>query len=288
MAYDHISFKLRSKLREILKVNLAEKTVADRVPPALDAKMAFIKTAVTTSEKSKEKQELTDAEAVSISGTTFALTDADFHDAKTLHINTKGIGVLRLPLPSSELEVSVHNTDGSLAYLSTRERRRSGNCILTNADGKQLTSTTYFFGPNRNPVLNMLDNAREAQEIRTASRWTSRTQEFVLPEGHTLEWSYKKALGFGKEGKKGTALVLTLGEKRLAALIRNEDTRTPGSKSCSAGNGGQLVISQEVVERDYDIPEAIVVATCLLMLKKEIDRRRAVQFMMIASASGSV
>ena len=72
--------------------------------------------------------------------------------------------------------------------------------------------------------------------------------------------------------------------KVLAHLIRSDATSTPGSKSCSAGNGGQLVLDKDAVA---GLDEPPTVATCLMMLK-EIDRRRAMQMRMILSiASGA-
>lgn len=65
--------------------------------------------------------------------------------------------------------------------------------------------------------------------------------------------------------------MLTLQDKRVAALIRNDETRTPGSKSCYAGNGGKLILGEDVGAKD-GLSEALVLASCLLMLKKEIDR----------------
>ncbi|KAF2183479.1 hypothetical protein K469DRAFT_710656 [Zopfia rhizophila CBS 207.26] len=234
----------------------------------------------------KEKQELSTSDTISIaSGTTLAPGDAPFYGVKSLHINTKGIPVLRLPLPPSELQISIHNPDGTLAYLSTRERRSSGNSILSDTSGNQLIGTTYFFGPSRDPVLHILGT--ESQEIRTVSKWTSRCQKFLLPDGRTFEWEYKKEKGVGDKGKKGTALALSMDGKRMAMLVRNKDTRTEGSKGCSAGNGGELVLGRDVgMEKEgLGLSEEVVVATCLLMLKKEVDRRRTIQFMVLLSAA---
>lgn len=83
---------------------------------------------------------------------------------------------------------------------------------------------------------------------------------------------------------KGTALVLRLDGKVIAALIRNEETRTPGTTYLSAGNGGELLLGPDVNDKD-GLGEDLVVATCLLMLKKEIDRRRMVQIMVISGAT---
>lgn len=234
----------------------------------------------------QEKKELVTADAVSVlSSTTLCASDLSFAPAKSLHINTKGIPVLRLPLPVKELEITIHNFDGTLAYTSTRARKRSGNCVLTDSDGRALIATEYFFGPSKDPVLKRLDVAEGIPaDIKTTSKWTSRHHQFLLPDGRTISWSYTKEKGFGPEGAKGTALVLTVGEKRIAALVRNKETRTPGSKACSAGNGGELVLGEDVGGKD-GVNEDLVVATCLLMLKKEVDRRRTVQIMMIAGAA---
>jgi hypothetical protein len=140
-----------------------------------------------------------------------------------------------------------------------------------------LIATEYFFRPNKDPVLRRLDANEGTQEIKTVWKWTSHNHKFLLPDGHTLAWTYKKEPGFGTRGAKGTALVLTLGERRITALVRNDDTRTPGSLNTIAGNGGELALGEDVGGK-AGLGEDLVVATCLLMLKKEIDRRRAVQF----------
>lgn len=234
----------------------------------------------------QEKKELVASDAASIlSGATINASDLSFRPAKSYHISAKGIPVLRLPIPSSELVTKVNNPDGSIAYQSTRERPNSGNCVLTNAEGHQLIATQYFFGPCRDPILMRLDTgAGEDNTVKTVSKWTSRTQKFLLHDGRTFEWGYKREKGFGGQDKKGTALVMTMNGKRIAVLVRNEKTRTPGSKSCSAGNGGELLLGEDVGGKK-GIGEELVIATVLLMLKKEVDRRRTVQFMIIASAA---
>jgi hypothetical protein len=254
---------------------MAMQTTTEIEGPAVDITML----------SEQEKKELIIADTASInSSTTLGESEPSFTPAKSFHINTRGIPVLRLPLPPSELEISVHDRDGSTAYTSRRTKRSSGNCVLSDAEGKPLISTTYYFGPSKDPLLSRLDVPEGTTHvIRTTSRWTSRNHTFLLPDGRTLTWRYKKEAGFGTKGAKGTALVLEFDGIRIAALIRNDETRTMGSKSCSAGNGGELVLS-ELVNGKHGPTEELVIATCLLMLKKEIDRRRTVQFMMISSA----
>lgn len=227
----------------------------------------------------QDKKDLIISDSVSItSATTLGASDLPFTPAKSVLINTRGIAVIRLPTPPSQLETTIHDLDGSIVYKSTRAKRNSGSCVLADADGTERISTTYYFGPGKEPVLNRLDGT--SQDIKTMSKWTSRAQSFLLADSRTLTWSYKREKNFGANGTKGTALVLTLGEKRLAALIRNDEMRTPGSRSCSAGNGGELMLGEEV----DGVGEDLVVATCLLMLKKEVDRRRTMQMLVLAGA----
>lgn len=232
----------------------------------------------------KEKQELIHADAVSIaSGTTLGPTDPGFNAVKNLRISAKGIPFLRLPLPSSELQINIHNEDGSVAYQSTRGLRSSGNSALTDTGGRQLIATEYFFGPGKDPILHLL-GGEESAKVSTVSKWTSRSQTFLLPDGREFTWEYRKEHGFGSDGKKETALVMTLQGKRIAALIRNEETRTPGSKACSAGNGGALLLGEDFCAKEEEsVSEELVVASCLLMLKKEVDRRRAVQMLTLVA-----
>jgi hypothetical protein len=232
----------------------------------------------------QEKKVFISSDSVSDNNNTIlGNSELTFTSVKSLYINTQGIGLLRLPLPPSKLEITVHNYDGTIAYRSTRAKRSSGNCVLTDADNTSLIKTTYCFGPCKDPVLSFDVFHDTEHNIKTISKWTSRSHSFLLPDGRTFTWKYTKEKGFGTKGAKGTALILKLGDKRIAALIRNQDTRTPGSKPCSAGNGGELVLSEDANKKD-GLSEELIVATCLLMLKKEIDRRRAVQFMIISGA----
>jgi len=88
------------------------------------------------------------------------------------------------------------------------------------------------------------------------------------------------------EGKRVN--IIALREKStgkiLAQLIRGEGSRTEGTSRCTAGNGGQLILDQEAGSQ---INEALIVASCLTMLKKEIDRRRGVQTAVIVGAVSS-
>jgi hypothetical protein len=141
--------------------------------------------------------------------------------------------------------------------------------------------------------------------ITTKGKWTSRQQTFILPNGRDFTWRYIKerdafASIDGKDRRKWH-LVLEVSDanatiedknsknapkRRVAELFRNAEARTPGTSSSDAGNGGELKIDAAFCE-STGLREDVIVASCLMMLKKEIDRRRAVQFMIMAGiASG--
>jgi hypothetical protein len=72
---------------------------------------------------------------------------------------------------------------------------------------------------------------------------------------------------------------------RVGQLVRSEETRTPGSRASSAGNGGRLEMCLDGAEGERKVVDEVTVAsTCLVMLKREVDRRRACQMMMISAA----
>ncbi|KAF2843285.1 hypothetical protein M501DRAFT_926596 [Patellaria atrata CBS 101060] len=214
--------------------------------------------------------------------------DLNFTPGKRLIINAVGIGWLRLPVPSGELEIAISDPEGNLAYISKRSKRWSGNSVLLDSRYKQVLRTTYFFGPSRNPRLDVIGSdlvgARIGEEIKTTTKWTSRSHCFVMLTGEAFEWSYdNEVLNSSSENKKSLVILRTKPAdgsegKKVAQLVRTKVTRPRGSGKSSAGNGGELVLAKGAEEI---IDPAIVVASCLLMLKKEVDRRRAIQIMIM-------
>lgn len=90
----------------------------------------------------------------------------------------------------------------------------------------------------------------------------------------------------------------------VAHFVRGRGTRTEGSGASSAGNGGRLDVDLRMWEHHHrhddgddgdggdgqadkverEMVVVLVVATCLVMLKREVDRRRAQKFAIIAMA----
>lgn len=208
-----------------------------------------------------------------LSGTTLGAAELAFNPGKSLHIQTLGHSAEHFPTPTL-LQTFICNPDGSIVFRSTRPKRLSDNCILTDADDRELISTEFLSGPGRDPVMHLLDGfGNTTADIKTASKITSRSQKFILPDGREFTWDYKKGTGFGAKGKSGTALILSIGKQRFGALIRKREARIAGSGklAAGAGNGGELVLADGIGESG--LSEEIVVASCLMMLKREVDRR---------------
>ncbi|OQE34626.1 hypothetical protein PENCOP_c016G06774 [Penicillium coprophilum] len=214
-----------------------------------------------------------------------------FYPSRILTINAQGIGAFRLPLPSRQTEIFVYNPDGTEAYVSTRDKLSSGNAILSHPKRGGLIRTEYFFGPSHDPVVHLLQPSSDISEtVIVAGKWTSRTMCFDMPGGNRFEWKYAKKRR--ADGQKVNLIVFRAVEEekggnketqahRIAQLVRDENSRTPGTSRSSAGNGGELQIDEAALQ-SLELDEAVIVATCLMMLKKEIDRRRMIQFAMIA------
>lgn len=207
-----------------------------------------------------------------LSGTTVGASELAFTPSKSLHVQTLGHSAERFPTPTL-LQTFICNPDGSIAYRSTRPKRTSENCILTDADDRELIGTEFASVPGRSSVMHLLDgHGSTTGDIKSSSKVISRTQKFIFPDGREFSWEYKRGKGFGAKGKTGTALVLTLGTQRLAALFRNLDSRAPGKLCNGAGNGGELVLA-DIVGEQSGIAEEVVIASCLMMLKREFDCR---------------
>jgi hypothetical protein len=225
-----------------------------------------------------------------LSGKTFVATSS-------LQIQAQGKPVCGIPLPLKEQEIPIFSiTSSRPVYISIRPQRRWGNCFLVDAEDDSQTAiarTTYWFGPGRYPLVRIgKDEVEEADEFQMiGTRMFSRSVGFECKWGR-FEWRYagrteKAVVGGGvhsllvldkvslrREGGKERV--------RVAQFKRGEGTRTPGSQHCSAGNGGRLEMclrseAEDGEEGEMLVDEITVVMTCMVMMKKEVDRLRAIQ-----------
>lgn len=141
-------------------------------------------------------------------------------------------------------------------------------------------------------------------DLKIASRSiTSRTQLLKTPLG-TFQWRYasrkERAAVPGADDLLVCEIVETAalagGRKteetttRVAQLVRGEGTRSMGSGRSTAGNGGRLMVDlarwADLKGGGREAVEVLVVASCVCMLKKEVDRRRMQQIMIMAGGAG--
>lgn len=205
-------------------------------------------------------------------------------------------------------------------YLSIRPVRSKGDCELVRADdeaGTSIAGTRYRPGPLLDPVVWLSNTGGVAAEggnsgasetpgkasFTMRHKHFSRTTAFEY-RGRRYAWRYgDKAERRRVEGERGEACncLLVLEELRgegkmverrvVARLVRGEETRTAGTKASHAGNGGRLEMRlgegewgvADGLGEDGEIEEEVVVATVLVMLKKEIDRMRGWQIAMIGT-----
>lgn len=173
------------------------------------------------------------------------------------------------------------DTSAHPEYLSTRAKRNSGNSILRHSKRGNLLATSYKWGP-KDPRITSLDSSEEYENVKWGdgepvldiqNKWYSKAVT-LTKDSQECEWKYIKTEA---EGKKRRLLVLvtedpaTSQESTLAVLLRTETTRTPGTSKWDGGNGGQLILDS--MATSY-LSEELIVATCLMMLKKEVDRTK--------------
>ncbi len=195
--------------------------------------------------------------------------------------------------------ISIHSVEsGESEYVSIRQKKSSNSCALVRASdpGQTLISTIYRFGPGRHPKMHLFPSNSGVSVEQALDKETGKSEE-VKVKSHSLvsrgqvfdtslgkfEWRYssraeRKALNAdsllildrvdGDSSSKGSCT-------QIAQLIRNDQFRTPGTVRYSGGNGGRLMMDLRMWSSDEKViggAEAFIVASCILMLKREADR----------------
>lgn len=210
----------------------------------------------------------------------FESTSFPFKPAKSLHIISQGLHSFS---GSSELQTKIESDDGTLEYVSVRQKKSSNDCILADQRGIERISTTYLSKPWRDPVLARLNIAEseltgdghDVAQIKNSSKWMSRSHTFTLSNGQKYMWAYERDQEFTGEGKITSAIVLSHRDTPVAALIRNKALTSSGIAKSTSEDGGNLLLGQSVGDGVGLADEAFVIASCLVMLQLEVNRSRA-------------
>ncbi|KAK5173824.1 uncharacterized protein LTR77_002505 [Saxophila tyrrhenica] len=206
-------------------------------------------------------------------------------------------------------------------YTSTRPSKRKNNAVLSHSQRGDIISTTYRFGPGREPKVRYLQSQSQQQTFANDVKRAESSDSDDDAEGplalevdsghlfkHTVtltstpeasrrfKWKYtrtptepegkkKRVLALYAEGGPESSSSSRSGDdwEAIAVLVRTESTRTEGTSKWGWGNGGQLFFSHNAAEH---MEEGLLVATCIMMMKKEVDRGRGTQGAMIAGAMG--
>ncbi|RFU76875.1 hypothetical protein TARUN_5368 [Trichoderma arundinaceum] len=231
-------------------------------------------------------------------GTSSSSSQPTFQCTKALQIEARGHPLIALPIPPRPVPIPVYNVDlasgttTDLAYESLRSTRGSGNSLLVRAGDSEdnlVCRTTYRFGPGNPPKMELMGTVAHDEEFEVVSKGLTTRAQVIRTHLGTFQWRYAER-GEKKEAGVGSLLVLDRiimvafeggrqEEKRtpVARLVRSADVRSQGSKATTAGNGGRLMMNLrewEGTTGEAEQLEVLVVASCLVMLKKEIDRRR--------------
>jgi hypothetical protein len=162
-----------------------------------------------------------------------------------------------------------------------------------------IATTTYWLGPGRSPVIRISSNTDRKGETEAVDEFElkgkslmTRTVCFESRRYGKFEWRYvgkKERAAVGLADANNLLVLEKIGVEgriRVAQLVRSDSTRTAGTRASTAGNGGKLEMCLNGENGEALVDEVMVVTSCLVMLKKEIDRLRKMQIMVMSGAAG--
>ncbi|OAA43851.1 hypothetical protein NOR_04426 [Metarhizium rileyi] len=235
-----------------------------------------------------------------------ALATTGLRPTHTYQVESQGHPLVALPFAPRPSPIRIFTVlpDGSLgplAYQSLRQSRCSGNSTLVRADDEPLCSTTYRFGPGRAPQIQLQGEVAHDEAFQVSGKAVHTRAQNIRTHLGTFQWRYagrqeRRAIGASSllVMDQVTSVAMPGGKtaerrRRIAQLVRSEALRSPGTTGATAGNGGRLVMDLgewEGSKAETRAMEVLVLSGCVVMLKKEVDRRRAAQFMVLAGAAG--
>lgn len=235
-------------------------------------------------------------------------SSATFHTTLQFQVENQGIRLIALlnpprPCPIPIYAIGPSGDIGEQIYESIRATRRSGDASLFCSGNSEsaVTTTTYRFGPNSPPRISLISmNGNEkVPEFEVISKGCMTRTVSICTHLGTFRWRYARRIERHEVGadnlvvmEQVTKVALENGKteeraRRVAQLVRNEEFRSQGSRRTAAGNGGRLMMDlRQWIDSKNEIQqmEVLIITSCIVMLKKEIDRRRIRQAMAMAGA----
>jgi len=210
------------------------------------------------------------------------------------------------PTPIYRISSDTGAAETSPEYVSLRPKAKSNSCALVDGPSQRpLMATVYRWGPGRNPRMRILPPSSsltveqavegiDGDEFEVSgTNVFSRTKRMVTPYG-AFAWRYGNRREREAAGAPHSLLILDKLDQeagsegvRVAQLVRNDEFRTPGTNKRTGGNGGRLQISWQAWNGEGKVKskelEAFVVASCICMLKKEVDRMKDNQVVVVTA-----
>jgi hypothetical protein len=230
--------------------------------------------------------------AASISNTSASALAGTFNPTKSYFIHAHGLPVVRVPgTPSHDTSIKVTDSSGATIFTSERPSRWSAVTSFHSASGEtrgKVTGDRFSNFPLRVIEIYLLGNdGRETVKIK---RRSLTTRACIFEYG---EWQWKWRYGRKDEGaKRGGHTILVLerireggGELQVVTrLVRDHDAdEKGGTKPTDAGRGGRL---EWGIAGEGQQVEVLLIMSCLVILKKEIDRRRTARGIPYVTAWG--
>lgn len=296
---------------EVLLFNRkASRTSTSSLPPAYepnsDIELGALST--TSSRSSSSPPQYDSSSSYEAHGSSSSSSGPAFHCTKALQVEARGHPLVAFPSYPRQVPIAIYNVDSSsgavthLAYQSIRPVRRSGNSLLIRAGDSEddpVCRTTYQFGPGRPPKMELAGVAAHGEAFEVVNKGLTTRAQVLRTHLGTFQWRYA-----GREERRAAGAnnllvldrIVTVAleggkqeERRIpvARLVRSEELRSEGTKATTAGNGGRLMMDLrewEGAKGEAEQMEVLVVASCLVMLKKEVDRRRMHQMIAISCA----
>jgi hypothetical protein len=230
--------------------------------------------------------------AASVSNTSASALASAFNPIKSCFIHAHGLPVVRAPFtPSHDTSIRVTDSSGAIVFTSERPSRWSAVTSFRSASGETLGKVTgdrFSNFPLRVIEIYLLGN--DGKETVKIKRRSLTTRACIFEYGG---WEWKWRYGRKDEGaKRGGHTILVLerireggGELQVVArLVRDHDAdEKGGTKPTDAGRGGRLEWGIADEGQQVDV---LVIISCLVMLKKEIDRRRTAKGIPYVTAWG--
>ena len=204
----------------------------------------------------------------------------NFSPTKTFFIHAHGLPAFRV-FPARDTSIKITDPSGTTVFTSERPSRWTATTSMHSASGEtlgQMTGDRFSNFPLRVIDINLL--GADGTETVKIKRVGLATRACVFEYGG---WEWKWRYGYRKEGAKASGHTLLVLQRKkqgsgeeevdqvVAKLLRDHAAdEEGGTKATDAGRGGRLELGLVDEERTVDV---LVIMSCLVMLKKEIDRR---------------